>query len=165
MNKNELTVIIAKWLEGFLLNRYGDDFNIEVIIPESNFSKIANESLKKVDGYTSLDFHTDVLGILENKKTKSVKLVLLNRSISAISLKEIGEMNCYSKLMNPKHSFLVSLKGLPEEVNLILLQKEMEQKLLKINTDLEIIVFKWDEDNSKIDPLTVFPIEKRTLIL
>lgn len=161
MNKNELTKRLAEWLKEFLATKYSSEYDVEILIPDSNFSKIANEKLKKVDGYTSLDFHTDVLGILENRKSKTVQLVLLNRSLSAISLKEIGEMNCYSKLINPKHSFLSSLKGLPEEVNLILMNKELENKLLKISDDLSIVVFKWDEEKDKIDSISIFPISQR----
>ena len=80
------------------------------------------------------------------------KSVLLNRSISAISLKEIGEMNCYSKILHAKHSFLASLKGLPDEVNLILLNNDVSNKVLKITENNTIHIFKWDE---KIDDIYI----------
>lgn len=161
MNKIELTVRLAEWLTKFLEEKYSRDFNVEVLIPDSNFSKLANEKLKRVGGYTSFDFKTDVVGILENKMSGSVELVLMNRSISAISLKEIGEMNCYCRLVNPRHAFLCSLKGLPEEVNLILLNNNLEQKLLKINKDLDIVIFKWDVVSDHIVEISLFPISQR----
>lgn len=161
MNKIELTIRLAEWLASFLEEKYSRDFDVEVLIPESNFSKLANEKLKRVNGYTSFDFKTDVLGILENKASGTVKLVLMNRSISAISLKEIGEMNCYCRLVSPRHAFLCSLKGLPEEVNLILLNNNQEQKLLKINDELDIVIFKWDADKDRVNEISLFPISQR----
>ena len=161
MDKKEFTTVLSGWLENYLKSIYSKTHNIEIVIPSSNFSKISNEKLKKIDGYTSFDFHTDLLGILENKKNNNVELVILNRSTSAVSLKEIGEMNCYSKLIKPKHCFIASLKGLPEEVNLILLSKDKEEKILKITKDLYITIFKWDESKNKIDPISIFPINER----
>lgn len=163
MDKNEFTNRLSQWLKDFLEAKYSSDYEIEVLIPNSNFSKIANEKLKTIDGYTSFDFHSDLLGILEHKKQKSVELILLNRSTSAISLKDIGEINCYSKLVKPKHSFIASLKGLPEEVNLILMNKDLEEKLLKISEDLTVIVFKWDEKTDSIDAISIFPIDQRNV--
>jgi hypothetical protein len=161
MNKIELTIRLAQWLASFLDEKYSHNFDIEVVIPEANFSKLANENLKRVNGYPSFDFKTDVLGVMENRASGVVELVLMNRSTSAISLKEIGEMNCYCRLVKPKHAFLGSLRGLPEEVNLILLNNSQEQKLLKINDELDIVIFKWDEEKDRINEISVFPINQR----
>jgi hypothetical protein len=165
MNKLQFTNRLVQWLNDYLIKHYSAEYNIEVIILDSNISKLANEKIKLIDGYTSFDFHTDIIGLLEHKITKKIETVLLNRTVSAISLREIGEINCFSKVMKPKEAFIASLKGLPEEVNLILLNDKMEDKLLKINNDLSIIVFKWNAQNDMIEDRTVFPINKRQSIL
>jgi len=165
VNKVEFTARLSQWLLEFMNTNYSSDYNIEVLSPASNISKIANEWLKRIDGYTSFDFSVDLLGLLENKYTMAVEVILLNRSVSAISLKEIGVMNCYSKLVKPKHAFIVSLKGLPEEINLILLNSELEKKLLKISDGLNINVFKWNEEHDCVDLMTVFPINLRGIFI
>lgn len=163
MTKSQFTEILSLWLYEFLFKKYGDDYNIEVLIPDGNLSKTPNKTIKKMDAYTSFEFHPDVLGLLTSKDTDKVEAVLLNRSINAISLKEIGEMNCYSKILYAKHSFIASLKGLPEEVNLILLNNEMSNKILRISESNTIHIFKWDEKNSDIDQITMFPIDGNIL--
>ena len=165
MNKPQFTERLTQWLSEFLINAYHYEYDVEVLMPTSNLSKIANDRLKRIDGYTSFDFTVDVLGLLEHRKTKNVELIFLNRSLSAISLKEIGVMNCFSRLVKPKHAFLASLKGLPEEINLILLNSVLEQKLLKISDNLNINVFRWSEENDIVDLITVFPISQRGIFI
>lgn len=156
-NKKQAYTIIAKeWLENFLKEKYSKDFNIEVILPKSNISKLSDQKIKSVENYTLFDFKPDVLGILTNKKTKKVELVLLNRSTSAISVKEIGEINVYSLILTPLHSFIVSPKGLPTEVNTLLLNESIEDSLLNYNKEKEIIILKLLE-NGKIDNKNIFP--------
>jgi hypothetical protein len=155
LTKDQYTENIKKWLENFLIKNYSKNYNIEVIIPNGNLSKISNNSLKKVQNYSLLDFSPDILGILTSKKDKEVKLVLINRSISPISVKEIGEMNIYSHIINPEVAFIISLKGLPNEVNSLLLNDNICSSLLKYHNK-EIIILKIDE-NGKVDNKSTFP--------
>ena len=163
MTKSQFTEILARWLFEFLNKNYSIEYEIEVIIPDGNLSKNPNQTIKKMDAYASFEFHPDILGLLTSKTNGKVESVLLNRSISAISLKEIGEMNCYSKILHSKHSFLASLKGLPDEVNLILLNNDVSDKVLKISERNTIHIFKWDEKKSEIDQITLFPIDGNIL--
>lgn len=154
--KQEYTLIAKEWLENFLNEKYSNEFKIKVILPKSNISKLPDSEIKFIGNYTLFDFKPDVLGILTNKKTKKVELVLLNRSTSAISVKEIGEVNVYSLILTPLHSFIVSPKGLPTEVNTLLLNKNIEDSLLNYNKEREIIILKLLE-NGKIDNKNIFP--------
>jgi hypothetical protein len=154
--KQEYTIVAKEWLENFLNKKYSNDFKIKVILPSSNISKLSDPEIKSVNNYTLFDFKPDVLGILINKKTKKVELVLLNRSTSAISVKEIGEVNVYSIITTPLHSFIVSPKGLPTEVNTLLLNESIEDSLLNYNSEKEIIILRLLE-NGKIDNKNIFP--------
>src|SRR3989338_765030 len=142
--KDNYTQTTKKWLEGFLFNKYSKEYKIEVIIPLSDISKINNPSIKKINNYSLLDFHPDVLGILTSKINEGVNIILLNRSTSSISIKEIGEMNIYSQIINPIASFIVSLKGLPNEVNSLLLSDDICNSLLHYHNK-EIVILKIDE--------------------
>lgn len=155
LTKDQYTENIKKWLENFLIKDYSKNYSIEVIIPNGDLSKISNNSLKKVQNYSLLDFSPDILGVLTSKKDEEVKLVLINRSISPISVKEIGEMNIYSNIINPEAAFVISLKGLPNEVNSLLLNDNICSSLLKYHNK-EIIILKIDE-NGKVDNKSTFP--------
>lgn len=157
LTKPEYTKIMKIWLESYLKKKYSKEYDIEVLIPTSNLSKLSNHSLKQIPEYSSFDFNPDLLGILINKNNKKVELVFLNRSISAISLQEIGECICYCRLANPLEAFISSPKGLPTEVNLLLLNDEIQKRLLKYTADSSITIFKWDENSKKVDLKSIFP--------
>lgn len=149
VKKEQYTKILSEWLMNYLKIRYSKEYYIEVLIPRTNISKINNDSIKLVENYSILDFSPDILALLTSKLDKKVKLILLNRNINAISVKDIGEMNLYSHIINPELAFIVSLKGLPNEVNSLLLNEDICHSLLDYN-DKNIILLKIDE-NKKID--------------
>ncbi|MBU2576767.1 MAG: hypothetical protein KKF50_03525 [Nanoarchaeota archaeon] len=163
--KENFTNILKTWLENFLRNKYSPEYEIKIIIPESNLSKLAIPEIKQVEDYSSLEFKPDILGILIKKSTKKIELVFLNREVSAIGLKKIGEMHCYSKLAKPKISFIVSSKGLPDEVNLLLLNEDIENSLLTYNKDKKILVFKYNIKSKSVDKNSIFPINKKGFLL
>jgi len=154
-SKDKYTKLARRWLEFFLIKHYAKTHDIKVIIPRGNLSKIDLVEIKRYPNYSLMDFSSDVVGIITSKKTKKIGLVLLNRSTNAISVKEIGEMNLYSKIVNPEMAFIVSLKGLPNEVNNLLLNEEICSSLLGYGNK-KIIILKLD-DKGKVDSKTIFP--------
>lgn len=166
MEKRELSNKIAKWLKTFLHDKFSSTHDVlEVIIPESNLSKLPNKYIKSCNNYSVWEFIPDVLGILKNKINGEIELVLVNRSTEALSLKEIGEIYTYSKLVNSKLSFLVSSNGVSNEVGLLLLEDEIRNRLLRYSDGKEIIIFSWDKENNRINPNSILPLDKRGYLL
>lgn len=166
MDKNTLTNKIAAWLDVFLRSKFTATHEIlEVIAPETSLSKLPNEHIKSCDNYSSWEFTPDILGILKNKNSGHIELVLANRSVSALGLSEIGEILLYSKLVNSKLSFLVSLNGVSNEVNILLLEDAIRHRLLNYGTENEIIIFSWDEKKDMINPNSIIPLDKRKFLL
>lgn len=140
------------WLENYLKQKY-TNYNVEVFIPQNYISKIPNDNIKKIPNYSSFDFKPDVIGILSSKSdSNDIKLVFVNRSTSALSLKEIGEILCYSRIAQPVESFLISPKALANEVNLILLDKSKQNNILSYN-DKFVKIGKFDGEKV----LHIFP--------
>jgi hypothetical protein len=160
MNKDQLSLELKDWLRSYLSGRAEIEV-IDVIIPESNISKLNIDSVKSLSGYSTWDFKPDVLGIIKLIKSEEVKLVLLNRTTSAISLREIGEIRLYSQLVDPLMSFLISLNGVSSDVAVLLLDNQIEQRLLKYAEDKEIIIFTWSESSVKQD--SVIPLSSSYL--
>lgn len=161
MDKRQFTLFAKNWLENFLKNKFGNEYNIEVLIPDSNIKKINNDSIRKINNYSLFDFKPDVLGILE--KDNEVKLVFLNRTMGPINLQEIGEMNIYSDIADPILSFIVSPKGLPTEVNSLLLDNDIEKSLLYYSNENCIILLRLDDLG--VDEKTIFPRDKKEFLL
>lgn len=161
VNKREFEIASKRWLEGYLNKNFSNEYGIQVIIPKSNISRLPIAAIKKIDGYSFLDFRPDILGILENKG--KTELVFLNRSVSALSLKEIGELQCYSRLAKPLFSFIISPKGLASEVALLLLNKEIQKALLCYDKNKFITTFKLNIDDLSIEKTSMYPLEIRDL--
>ena len=121
--------------------------------------------MKTISNFSSFEFKPDILGILTGKKSGTIELVFLNRRVSAISLQEIGELLCYCRVANPKEAFLCSLKGLPTEVSLLLLNNEIQDRLLKYNEGTYITIFKWDQIEKEVDLRSVFPSQKKDVLI
>jgi hypothetical protein len=161
INKQEFENAAKTWLERFLIKGAAGKYRVNVLVPESNVSKLAVSAIKKIDGYSFFEFKPDVLGILENEE--KTELVFLNRSVSSLSLKEIGELQCYSRLAKPLFSFLTSPKGLASEVALLLLNKETQKSLLCYNENKFITTFKLDPNNLAVEKTSIYPLEMRRL--
>jgi hypothetical protein len=151
--KEILSEKLLSWLNEYLTEKYSSKYSVEVFIPKSYISKLPNDNIKKIPNYTSFDFKPDILGILKSKEEpNTVKLIFVNRSPSSLSLKEIGEIICYSRIANPEEAFLISPKALANEVNLILLDKVMQMNVLSYG-DKSVKIGKFDGERV----LHIFP--------
>lgn len=166
MQKKEFTILMRNWLENFLKQKYSKTHDVlRVIIPHTKLSKLADSNIKVCKNYSAWDFKPDILGILKNKKNAQIEVVFLNKSISALSLKEIGEIYCYSKLARSKISFLTSLRGVSNEVNILLVDDGARDRLLKYATSNQIIIFSWDEEKRKINENSIIPTDRKDFLL
>lgn len=151
--KEILSQKLNLWLENYLRQKY-TNYNVEVFIPKNYISKIPNDNIKKLPNYSSFDFKPDIIGILTSKSDfADIKLVFVNRSTSSLSLKEIGEILCYSRIANPVEAFLISPKALANEVNLILLDKSKQNDILSYDNNKFVKIGKFENENV----LNIFP--------
>src|SRR3989344_1273778 len=149
MSGIEFTKKLKIWLDEFLKKDTFSKYELlDIIIPESSLSKINNGYIKSLQDYSSWDFKPDLLGILMDKETKHTRLVLVNRSTSSISLKEIGEIHCYAKLVDAEYAFIISTNGLSNEVSILLLETDIHDRLLKYSGNKTIIIGSWNEFTS-----------------
>lgn len=166
MEKNEFTEQMRVWLEAMLKTKLSDSYaTLEVITPTAVLSKLANEYLKSMPNYSSWDFRPDVVAIVLNKKTNEKQLILLNRSLSALSLKEIGEISCYARLTNAPMAFLASTRGLSSEVNILLLDDAIRNRVLKLRSGEDIIIFAWNEKSGAINPNSIIPLHAKDFLI
>jgi len=162
MDKNQFTQKLQIWLTKFLIRKFGDNYEIvDVIVPEGHLSKINNELIKSMPNYSTWDFKPDLLGIIKNKNSREIKLVFVNQSTSALSLKEIGELHCYARLANAELALLASTMGISSEVNILLLENDIRKRLLNYEDSKNIIVFSWDKQSDNVDPNSIMPLEER----
>lgn len=165
MDKQIFTNILRDWLEDFLTKKFSLSHEIILVtIPNTSLSKINNEYIKQITNYSSWEFKPDILGIIKEKKSGKLELVLLNRSTSALSLKELGEMNCYARLTGSILAIVASLNGVSNEVNILLLEDSIRNRVLNYGSDKSLIVIGWDEKNNRINKDSIIPFEQRDFL-
>ena len=162
MEKSDLTSGIKTWLEVFLKKRYSSDMVVlDVIITESNLSKLANSYVKSMANYSSWEFKPDVIGILKHRLSGAIRLAIVNRTTSSTSLKEIGELHTYAKVLDAEFAILISTNGPSNEVNLLLLDQPIRDRLLQYNPSKSMFLATWDINKNEIAQNSVLPLEYR----
>jgi len=165
MDKNKFTKILKDWLSNFLKKKLSSTHEIlEVVIPESSLSKINNKYIKQIPNYSSWEFKPDIFAVLKNKISNKLELIILNRSTSALSLKEIGEINCYARLTGAYMVLLTSLNAVSNEVSILLLDDSIKNRVLDYGKDKKIIVFGWDEKNNQVNKDSIIPFEQKDFL-
>ena len=109
-----------------------------------------------------MTFKPDILGILEDKKTKEIELVFIFRDTGTIGFTKIGEVLMYCRIANPKISMMISTKNLSDHTDEWINHKN-NHDIISFN-DKKIIIFKWDLDSKKPDPYSITPIKARESI-
>lgn len=165
MDKEQLTESIATWLKEFLDQKFGAQYDeIEVIKPTRNLNLLTDSSIRSISGSNAWEFKPEIIAIL-TKNSGSPDIVLVNRSTSSISLKEIGEMNCYAQLAIPMLAMVISPKAASSEVNGILLDNHMRERILNFGGRYLLSVVGWDEDNNMPLADSISPIEMESFFL
>ena len=164
LTKPEFDKIIKIWLEKFLINKYGKDYDIIYVdFPERTLNLLNNNEIKKVKNISFFTFKPDLVGILRNKRDDKYELVIVNRDLKSIGLRELGEMQCYCRLSKPLLAIWFSLQGLAGPIDR-LINHNRKNEILEYD-DKKIIVLRWDDFRKQIDKFSITPVEYRDFIL
>jgi hypothetical protein len=98
------------------------------------------------------------------------RLVLMNYSSAAISLKDIGELYCFATIVKPDIALLFSPKGVSNEVRLQLVDDDVANRLMLTKEGIPLAIGEWSVEHNAIiyesllpieDAARVFPIDQR----
>lgn len=154
---------MKNWLEKYTKAKYGKDYEIEVIIPQSNLNILSNSKLSIIPNVGLMEFKPDVLAILVDRNdSNNVELIFLNRELKKFGLREIGEMLCYCRIAKPKLTIMASLQGLSPAVDRMINHSKKNQ-LISYDGN-HIVIFRWDEEQYAIDEYSITPIESKSLL-
>ena len=160
ITKTEFRETIRKWLEQFLDKKYSETHKVKVLVPNRALSKLNDETIKKkVKNISFFDFKPHILGILERREDQSIDLVLVNREIKSIGLREIGEMLCYCRVAKPLLALIFSIQGLASQIDRLINHNKRHDIIIYDNRKLKIL--RWDLPSNDIDKLGITPLEER----
>lgn len=102
----ELYEPMRVWLHAYLTDKYK---SYEIITLDAH-NKRLDRALRKFgilcDIATGIDIQIDVLGIARN--SKSVKLFFIEAKKTSITLRDLGQLWAYCKLIDPDEAFLMT---------------------------------------------------------
>ncbi len=104
--EKELYEPMRKWLEAYIIDNYKNHEVLALDTHSIKLDKALNNIGIKVDLAVGLDIQIDVLGIA--KKGKSVKLFFIEAKKTELTLKDLGQLWVYCKLINPEEAFLIT---------------------------------------------------------
>ncbi len=110
MREFDLYAPMCAWLQQYLYDKYK---NFEVIVVDTHSERL-DHALQKFgivsDIATGIDIQIDVLGIVRDSKV--FKLFFIEAKKTSLTLKDLGQLWAYCKLIDPEEAFLLSSSDL-----------------------------------------------------
>ncbi len=156
MKEEELYEPMRIWLEQYVRDRYK---KYEVIAVDSHAERLdrvlAKYGIVK-EIANGIDIQIDVLAIA--KKENDVKLVFIEAKKTKLTLRDLGQLWAYCKLVDPDEAFLFTSEHLGS-LNKILNAFNREDLLDYGNGKYikKMQVARWDTNKKTIDEKTLFP--------
>lgn len=156
MLENELYEPMRCWLEQYLVDNYK---GYEIITVDTSKERL-DRALAKYDIViemaNGIDIQIDVLGIARKKTT--IKLFFIEAKKTKLTLRDLGQLWAYCKLIDPEEAFLFSSEGLGSLNKLIntfrredLLDFGERKKIKKMK------IAKWDVSKNSVDLHSLVP--------
>jgi len=110
MREIELYEPMMKWLHNYLSDKYPGS---EVITADTHSERL-DRALKRhgidCDIATGIDIQIDIVGIV--KQPHDYRLFFIEAKRTSLTLKDLGQLWAYCKLINPEGAFLLTSKDL-----------------------------------------------------
>ena len=118
MLENELYEPMRRWLEQYLNDKYKGYDIIAVDTSQERLDRALSRYGIVCEAANGVDIQIDVLGIAS--KNKDIKLFFIEAKKTRLTLRDLGQLWAYCKLINPEEAFLLSSNGLGSLSKLII---------------------------------------------
>jgi len=156
MKESDLYEPMRVWLEQYLRDHYK---GYEIIAEDTSLERLDRALLRHdivKDMAVGVDIQIDVLGIA--RKNSEVKLFFIEAKKTKLTLRDLGQLWAYCKLVDPEEAFLLTSEDLGSLNKLLnayhredLLDFGDKKKIKKMR------VGKWNVKQNTIDMLTLIP--------
>lgn len=155
-NEGELYEPMRRWLNDYLTAKYrgceittvdSHSKRLELVLRENNIIR---------DQSVGLDIQIDVLGIVRSKRGD--ELVFIEAKNTQLTLRDLGQLWAYCKLIDPKEAFLFSTAGFGGLLKIFKVFNRVD--LLDFGDGKYIkrmILAEWDINSNLPDYHTMFP--------
>jgi hypothetical protein len=165
MPSRQLIEDYADWYRSAIARREGiRKSTIEVLVPTEDLWRIDHQALQAHPGCTKWRFRPSALLIeVGNLKPQQEFHVLIAVS-NAVSLKDVGELNCYVRILTAASGCVISPKGISNEVRLVQADKSIRTRLFSVNANSDLFLGEWSIELEKVERTSVIPIEAQNYL-
>ncbi|WP_276839962.1 hypothetical protein [Anaerovibrio lipolyticus] len=156
MKESDLYEPMCIWFRQYLMDKY-KGYNI--IVEDTSQERLDKALLRHgitIEMAIGIDIQIDVLGIA--RKEKDIKIFFIEAKKDRLTLRDLGQLWAYCKLIDPDEAFLLSSGGLGS-LNKILVALGREDLLDFGNKKIikKMRVGKWDVIKKNVDTMTLIP--------
>lgn len=109
-NEFELYLPMKTWLQGYLEDKYKGDKIITVDAHAERLDRVLAKYDIVNDLAVGVDIQIDILGIAKREST--IKLFFIEAKKTNLTLRDLGQLWAYCKLIDPEEAFLMTSAGL-----------------------------------------------------
>jgi hypothetical protein len=163
MPASEVLNEYGKWFLNYakeLNNQPGAKFDL--LVPSQDLYKLDHPALLRHQSSHLWRFRPSALVIEIDNSTNSSYFHVIVGVSHAIALKDVGELNCYVRIMGAKTGCLVSPKGISNEVRLVQAESSVRDRLFGAEKEASLFLIEWDVNRKTVKPETVIPIERKS---
>lgn len=156
--ESDLYEPMCVWFKDYLQDRY-KHYNVSVYdTSQEKLDRVLNRLDIRNDAAVGLDIQIDVLGVAIHKKKSDYKLFFIEAKKTNLTLRDLGQLWAYCKLIDPAEAFLLSSEGLGTLNKVLKVLKREDlldfgdgKRIKKMNVGL------WDVLSNSPDFLTMVP--------
>ena len=163
MPTKDLVSTIAEWWSDNLSSRSDTPYSkFRALVPSSNLNLLDDPAVQRASGSPFWRFRPSALVIEELAESHARFNVVMVFS-NAVSLKDVGELNCYMRLMGAPNGLVVSPRGVSNEVRLLQAERNVRARLFEPNPSQRIYAALWNPEMGCVEASSVLPLEAREL--
>ena len=163
MPDRDVVAEIGMWWSDKLKSRTStDSAEVELVIPRSNLNLVDVRNIQAVDKSPFWRFRPSAL-LVETRLSEAARFHVLTVSSSAISLKDLGELNCYMRIIGASSGLAASVRGVSNEVRLIQADAQIRKRVFEPGNNQFMFAAAWSETERSIESLSVIPTEFQQL--
>lgn len=163
MPDRDVVAEIGKWWSDKLNSRTGtESAEFRLVVPRSNLNLVDERHIQGVDKSPFWRFRPSAV-LVEVPFSGAARFHVLTVSSSAISLKDLGELNCYMRIMGASSGLATSVRGVSNEVRLIQADAQIRKRVFEPGANQAMFAATWSEHDRRIDSFSVIPTEFQQL--
>lgn len=153
------------WYKKTLVDKFGrKSSNLSILRPTKKLCFEDHEAIQSNANSHLWRFQPDGLVIERSNQSSSFRLHVLLATSHAVSLKDVGELGSYARILVSPTACLISPKGVSNEVRLVQAEETIRARLFSPGGKSQIFAGQWLDSASGVDSQTIIPIEFAELL-